>query len=722
MTVLDYGVLVGYFLMMAALGLIAMLKVKDQEDFFLGGRAFGRLLQAFAAFGAGTGSNDPVTLGSTIYRSGLSGIWGVLNWLFVTPFYWIFGIWYRRMRHLTLGDWFVERYESRSLGAAYTLFAIVFYMVYLSVGFSAIGKVCTPLLATTVFQLPGIGTSPVEAVLVPVIALIVLIYGALGGLRAAYWTDLIQGIFIIVLSIILIPYGLQALVDKFGDPTTDGTLAGFRIMHEQVPKEYFQIADSPIGGDFPLHYIIAITIINMVGIVVQPHFIATGGGSAKTENSARVGLVAGNFMKRFCTVGWALTGLIVLALLAENIEIAEDPDRAWGVAAREILGPLNLGLVGLMLACMLAALMSSADCYMLVTSGLVVRNVYAAYINPNGTEKEYVFAGRMVSFIVIVGAVIISLMMMNVFGQLKWTFELPMIFAAPFWIGMFWRRATRLAAWLTVAFSATVFFILPSLLPVIYSDLTTHPSFTQTNAVQTTIIERKATPADVDKRKAAIAVWEEAAAISDPQLRSEKLQRLGEKPEPITAGDTIKDIYKTGGKPIFWTSIQPLEGTKLKEVSRTQEGNIVTIVETYDGPVAGSGYFNLDFLLYEMAGLDLTQLSSPMLETLRLPPKVITPFIVMVLLSLTTRPNRKEALDRYFVKMKTPVEPDHERDLEELEKSYQNPTRYDHNKLFPNSNLEFQRPDFADIAGFIISFLICFGIIGLTVWIAQIGA
>lgn len=427
-------------------------------------------------------------------------------------------------------------------------------------------------------------------------------------------------------------------------------------------------------------------------------------------------------MKRFCTVGWALTGLIVLALLAENIEIAEDPDRAWGVAAREILGPLNLGLVGLMLACMLAALMSSADCYMLVTSGLVVRNVYAAYINPNGTEKEYVFAGRMVSFIVIVGAVIISLMMMNVFGQLKWTFELPMIFAAPFWIGMFWRRATRLAAWLTVAFSATVFFILPSLLPVIYSDLTTHPSFTQTNAVQTTIIERKATPADVDKRKAAIAVWEEAAAISDPQLRSEKLQRLGEKPEPITAGDTIKDIYKTGGKPIFWTSIQPLEGTKLKEVSRTQEGNIVTIVETYDGPVAGSGYFNLDFLLYEMAGLDLTQLSSPMLETLRLPPKVITPFIVMVLLSLTTRPNRKEALDRYFVKMKTPVEPDHERDLEELEKSYQNPTRYDHNKLFPNSNLEFQRPDFADIAGFIISFLICFGIIGLTVWIAQIGA
>ena len=49
---------------------------------------------------------------------------------------------------------------------------------------------------------------------------------------------------------------------------------------------------------------------------------------------------------------------------------------------------MNLGLVGLMLACLLAAMMSSADTYMIVTSALVVRNVYAAYINPEADEKK----------------------------------------------------------------------------------------------------------------------------------------------------------------------------------------------------------------------------------------------------------------------------------------------------------------------------------------------
>ena len=71
--------------------------------------------------------------------------------------------------------------------------------------------------------------------------------------------------------------------------------------------------------------------------------------------------------------------LIALALFADNPELIQDPQKTWGVASRELLGP---GLTGLMLACLLAALMSSADAYMIVGSALVVRNLYAPYINP----------------------------------------------------------------------------------------------------------------------------------------------------------------------------------------------------------------------------------------------------------------------------------------------------------------------------------------------------
>ena len=106
MSFLDYLVLLGYFALMIWIGRVAMRRVKAQEDYFMGGRQFGKWLQAFAAFGAGTGSSDPVNTARTSFTSGMSGIWSTMSWLFVTPFYWITGVWYRRMRHMTLGDWF----------------------------------------------------------------------------------------------------------------------------------------------------------------------------------------------------------------------------------------------------------------------------------------------------------------------------------------------------------------------------------------------------------------------------------------------------------------------------------------------------------------------------------------------------------------------------------------------------------------------------------------
>ena len=65
MQLLDYLVLVGYFAVMIAIGIYSSRMIKAQEDFFMGGRSFGKLLQTFAAFGAGTGSSDPVNTGRT---------------------------------------------------------------------------------------------------------------------------------------------------------------------------------------------------------------------------------------------------------------------------------------------------------------------------------------------------------------------------------------------------------------------------------------------------------------------------------------------------------------------------------------------------------------------------------------------------------------------------------------------------------------------------------
>ncbi len=725
MTAIDYFVLVAYFGVIALIGFISMRFVRGQEDYFMGGRSFGRLIQTFAAFGAGTGAQEPIVLGRTTWTSGLSGIWSVFLWLFVTPFYWIVAIWYRRMRHLTLGDWFVERYESRGLGVAYTIFALFFYMFYLSTMFAAISKVAAPLMDVDEVALPGFQQAvALQTVLVPVICLFVIIYGVLGGLRAAYWTDLIQGVFIILLSILLIPAGLKALVQKYGGPEHSGLMDGFEIMHNRVAPQYFEIFGGPRAGEFPLHFIISLILLALVGIVVQPHFIATGGGSAKTENTARLGLVTGNFLKRFCTVGWALTGLIVLALMADSVEIAQDPDLVWGIAAREILGPLQLGLVGLMLACLLAALMSSADTYMLVTSALVVRNFYAEYINRNATDKTYLFVGRITGIIIIAGAGVIALNFMDVFRQFRLALEVPIVFAAPFWIGMFWRRANRWSAWLTVLFSTFAFFVIPIVAPMLMPGLKNNPNLTITNDIRVTTVQREATQVDVAKRKA----WEEARAtakaIEDPEERQAALDEIGKAPPDKAVGEPLEETFRSGGKLIFWTgNAGELPEEEMKVIDRRESESTELVVKRFTGSVEGKGRLNVDFLLYQALGFDLRRASDPMLQTLRLPTRLIIPFLILIILSYLTPRNRKETLDRYYAKMKTPVQATPEADRAELEAVYANPERVRHRKLFPRSpTLEIQKPRVSDVAGFVISFIICFLIVWLAVALVNIGA
>ena len=711
----DYIVLFLYFIGMIAIGIWAMRRVKGQEDYFMGGRGFGKLLQTFAAFGAGTGAHEPVTVGRTCWTSGLSGVWSALMWLFVTPIYWITAVWYRRMRHLTLGDWFVERYESRGLGAAYSAFAVAFYMFYLSTMFTAIASFAAPLLGTN--EIAGI---ELKYVLIPGIAAIVILYGVLGGLTAAYWTDLAQGVFIILLSVLLIPFGLWALVKEFGDPATMNVFDGFGIMHQRVSEDHFGLFTGPSAGEFPPQYIFSLTLLALIGIVVQPHFIATGGGSAKSEDEARIGLVAGNFLKRLCTVGWALTALIALALLAGNPSLAANPDHVWGVGAREILGPLNLGLVGLMLACLLAAMMSSADCYMIVTSALITRNVYAAYVDPGASEKTYLRVARLTGLAIILGASIVALQMGDVFGQFKLALELPILFAAPFWIGMYWRRANRTAVWITVCFSLVFFFLLPVVLPQI-PGLRSNQSLAKTTDLVTRTFTREATAADQAKHEA----WIKAAAQARESGDEKLLEALGKEPPAGAIGEPIEVTLQSGGRSIFWSNgAAPVDGAEatLETLEESSEGNVKTVVQRHTGRMEGKGIFKVDFMIYHWLGIDLSRVSKATLETLRLPTRLFLPFLVLIVASFFTKRNSRESLDRYFAKMKTEVDADPKKDREKLEKSYADPARFDDRRLMPGTDFEFMRPRIRDVLGFLISIGICFVVIGLLTWLAGIGA
>ena len=727
MHVADYIVLCGYFLLLIGIGVYCMRRIKHQEDYLMGGRGFGKLLQTFAAFGAGTGSSDPINSARNTYTGGMSGMWSVMFWLFVTPFYWITGVWYRRMRHLTLGDWYVERYESRRLGAAYSIFGVMFFMIYGSMFFTAIATTGEPMIGETV-SIMGSNVA-LKYVLIPTIGVVVLLYGMAGGLAAAYYTDLIQGICIIVLSVMLIPIGLNALSSS-ENLNPDGAMSGAEVMNDQLPQSFFEIIGSS-AAEFSLYYLVAIVFANLAGIVVQPHFIATGGGSAKSEQDARVGLVVGNFLKRFCTLGWVFTALIAAALYADVPELIEHPDRTWGYASMKLLSP---GFRGLMLACLLAALMSSVDAQMVVGAGLILRNLYMPFVRPHGSEKEYLWVGRVVGIVIVGGSIIVALTIFDMLGQLQLTFWFPLVFAAPFWLGMYWRRATTTAAWITVTYCLLFFFVIPFFGPKLVPSLLTNQSLSELTTQMRTTKQVLMSKSDLRREYAqALGAWEkEGKQRQDlkPSLSADGnklvLKTDAQEPKELIAGKTRQPKISTvGGKSIYWDKVSPIDESVEPQVITTEKLDDYTIREALAYPqgteLQGAGNLKLNLVLYKPF-LDMKTKSGSSLNALELFPKIVMPFLVMIFFCFLTRSNSQETLDRYYAKMKTPVDPEPQKDRAKLAKAYADPDNTERVRLFPNSNLEFQKPTVADIVGFVVSVITCFTIIGFAFWMAGIGA
>jgi SSS family solute:Na+ symporter len=138
LTIADIVVILLYFVVVLIIGIRAMKNVRTQEDYFLGGRRFGKLVQIFAAFGQGTSADSAVGTTTTTYQNGASGIWSALLFLWGTPIFWLTSPWYRRLRILSLGDFFEERFGSKKMAAFYAIIASMFLMSFIAIGMKAV--------------------------------------------------------------------------------------------------------------------------------------------------------------------------------------------------------------------------------------------------------------------------------------------------------------------------------------------------------------------------------------------------------------------------------------------------------------------------------------------------------------------------------------------------------------------------------------------------------
>ena len=336
--------------------------------------------------------------------------------MFTTPFYWLIAPIYRRLRYITMADFFRERYgKSLAIFLFYTFYGIIFFCMIIGI-----------MLKGTGITLEGLTSGAIpEGPIIIIATVLFVVYGLAGGIVAATVTDLVQGVLILVLSFLLLPFA----VNKAG---------GMTAFHQGLPEYMFSLV---APHEVTLFFVVMAVLNGLVGIVIQPHHMAVG-GSGKTEMACRIGWTYGNFVKRFATMGWAFIGVFA-AFLFPGL-IMENRELAFGIAARNLL---PVGFIGLMIASLIAAAMSSCDAFMVHASALYTRNFYLPYINPKADDKQLLKVGRLTSMIVVAGGIIFAFAFPSVVHGLKEVWKACAYLGVAFWIGVIWKGANRYGAW-----------------------------------------------------------------------------------------------------------------------------------------------------------------------------------------------------------------------------------------------------------------------------------
>ncbi len=419
MGILDWLIVSGYLAVLGAVGIVATLRVKNTGQYFLGGRRFGKLLMVAQSFGVSTHAEMPVSLAGAVYSMGISAIWYQWKNLFAMPFYWLMAPLFRRVRRTTSAEVMEDRYGV-GMGVLYVLYAFIFFIIALGSVLKGGAKILSEVLG---------GRLSVNQVVVG-LAVIFILYSFTGGLVASTWSNFIQGLLIIVLSVMLIPLGWSLV-------------GGFSGMKQTLPAYFFSMATPQQIGPW---FIAMLTLNGLIGIMAQPHMIAAV-GTGKDEYTCRVGFLHGMVIKRLCTIGWAIVGLMVAAMVARalfNTTTLVDPEEAFGFACRHLL---TNGFRGLLFASVMGATLACCSALMIDSGALFTQGLYRPRLVPGQSDRHYLWVGRFSGLAAVLIAVAYAVFFIQ---KVLYSFLLMETIATYMGIslvaGIVWRRANRWGA------------------------------------------------------------------------------------------------------------------------------------------------------------------------------------------------------------------------------------------------------------------------------------
>jgi len=689
--IVDAGIILFYVALILWIGKRAGEKTKNTGDFFLAGRKLGKFYQFFLNFGCSTNADQAVAVSREIYRTGIGGMWIQYLVLFLTPFYWFSVFFFRRIRLTTIGDFFTERFNSKSLGASYAIFILLMSILGGGIGYMIAAKTMMAMTPKSPEQLSheerlsveqfreyqafrtrlDEGLSQQEQIRYDelneknkrgelnsfishtnpiffyfIYAVIVGIYTMLGGFRAAAITDAIQGFLIITFSMILIPIGLH----KIG---------GFSGLHASVPDYMFELFGSVTMSEYAWYTILGMVLANLVSIIAVAPGMQTA-GSAKNEMTARFGMIGGMFFKRFIMIFWALAGLLAIGLYTG---ILHDPDLIWGYMSKDLLFP---GAIGLMLVGILAANMSTLDASAVSYSALFIKNIYQPF-KPEKSEKHYLFVGRIAIGVTLLGGIAVALYVNNLLELFKYIISIPAIYGASIWLGFMWRRLTKSAVVTQVVLCLIIYAIIPNLFPTL-NWAKYNPHFLQETQLKVARYSTSALKKDVEEGSADFV------------------------------GQSIQKKHVIEPVGVFFESVARIDPSDTGSAKM------------------GLGRFHAELWVLSWFGIDFSEFKKSQLVAIRFFFDALFPFVFLFLVSFFTKPTPKTNLDRFYAKLHTPVQKTEDEERRALQESYKNPGKFETDKIMPGSNWEIMKPKKIDVFGFGGSWILV-GVIILLLWV-----
>ena len=411
-----------YLIFLIGVGLYRSREVQTQEDFMVAGRRLTAPILVGTLLATWTGSGSLFNGGRLAYENGFAALWSSVGaWIGIGFIYFIARK-IRRGGKLSVPHILEDRYN-RWVGLAATITTVIAYVTIVSYQFKGGGRVIN-LVAGDEFYL--LGMSPMMPGIV-ITAVFAIGYTLLAGMISVTYTDVLNGLVMLLGIALAIPFAIKGV----------GGLSNFAA---QVPAEKWQLFGA-MGSAKAFAYLLPTMFLLMGDANMYQRFL-----SAKNEHEAKksvVGWIVGVMLIEvlIVTLGFLGTGL------EPQLQGAESANIILLVAVNHV--PVIIGM--LLMAAMVAIIVSTADSYLLVPATNISHDLYLRFIHPKATQKELLLVSRLA--VLFLG--ILAFLMVSFFESiLEAAYAAYTIYGAsitPALLAVFiWKRASTVGALLSI--------------------------------------------------------------------------------------------------------------------------------------------------------------------------------------------------------------------------------------------------------------------------------